>query len=314
MNSRLNISLIIPCHNEEDNVNLLYSECIQYQADYSFEFVFVNDGSTDSTVDRIVKLQAKHSNIILIDLSRNFGKEAAVSAGLEYCNGDAAIIVDADLQYPINMLPDFIAKWETGAKHVIGLRNKKQTNNIIEKLGSKLFGKLMNFIGERGYDSRALDYRLLDRVVINEFKKLKEHNRIVRGLLDWLSFDPVYIEYTEKPRLNGTASYDFRKRFYLALNAFVYHSVAPLLMIFFVGIIVTTISFIIGIALMANYLIFAGTLLPVSGTFALGIFNTFMIGIVLIAVGLLAIYVGTIRTEVMNRPVYVVKDIKRSDK
>lgn len=313
--SQKTISFIVPCYNESKNILPLYQELAKtIPKNYNFEVIYVNDGSTDNTASTIENIAKKYVNIILIDLSRNFGKEAAVSAGLSFAIGDAAMIIDADLQYPIDKIPDFINLWERGALHVIGLRKEKQTKSFIEKFGSQWFGKIMNLIGERNFNPRALDFRLIDRKILTEFNRLKENNRMVRSLLDWLNFDPVYIEYEEKPRLYGIAGYSFRKRFNLALNSFVYHSVAPLKLIFFCGLVITISSFTVGVFLAINYLLLNNSVIFVSGTFALSVFNTFLIGIVISCIGLLAFYIASIRTEVIGRPVYVIKKILNANK
>jgi polyisoprenyl-phosphate glycosyltransferase len=301
------ISLIIPCFNEEMNISPFYKEIQQIIQDlnYNFELVFVNDGSKDNTAKEVLKL--KNTSIVtikLIDFSRNFGKEAAVSAGFAECSGDAAMIIDADLQYPVEKIPEFIACWEHGSKHVIGLRKNKQTTNLVEKIGSKGFGIIMKAIGV-DYNSRALDFRLVDRSVITEFNRLKESSRTVRVLLDWIGYNPTFIEYDEKLRERGVAGYSFKKRVSLAINSFLYNSLVPLKMIFLVGGIITLFSFVLGMFIFVSYIF--GNKLTITTTFALGVFNLFLNGIVITCLGLIAMYIGAIRTEVIGRPLYIIK-------
>lgn len=305
------ISLVVPCYNESGNIDEFVNEVGQMwqksglKDDY--EIVFIDDGSKDNTVLKIYRQNKKNKRVKLVKLSRNFGKESAVSAGLKYIKGDAGIIVDADLQYPIEKIPEFIEKWKAGAKHVVGLRDEKKTDNTLEKLGSKIFNKLINLVGEQKFDSKALDFRLIDRQVIDEFNHFKERQRMVRGLLDWLGYDPVYIKYSEKERLRGVSGFDFKKRLNLALNTLLNYSVKPLQFVGVLGFVVTFLSLILMI-FVASDLLMDRKLFYFSGSFMLATFNTFMNGIVLMCLGLVAYYIGGIKNEVLNRPVFVVDE------
>lgn len=310
------ISLIIPCHNEQENIQYAYKEITKFWQrevlNYDYELIFVDDGSYDHTLLEIEELIKKDKRVKLLEFSKNFGKEIAVTAGINNCKGDSCLVIDVDLQYPIESIPSFIEKWEEGYEVVIGVRDKKQTNNIIEKVGSFLFYKVMEVISETRVIPGALDYRLIDRKVINYFNKFTERSRITRNLVDWMGFRQVFIFYTEKPREKGTASYSFIKRLALAFNGFVSHSLVPLKLAGYLGIFITVTSGFTGLfALIGQFILaYRGITPTFSGPFLLGLLNSFLIGVVLICLGLIALYIANIHTEVTNRPIYILRSKK----
>jgi polyisoprenyl-phosphate glycosyltransferase len=306
------ISLIVPCFNEQESIEMAVHEIATFWKkiahEYDYEIVCVDDGSRDKTSHLIEKISAKNQHVKLIQFSRNFGKEIATTAGIAYCSGDACIMFDADLQYPIDKIPDFLEKWKQGADVVVGIRDKKKTSNIIEKLGSFVFYKLVNMIAEIQIRSGALDFRLMDRSVINEFNKFTERGRMTRALIDWLGFKRDYVFYTENPRVAGVASYDFSKRLSLAFNTFISTSLLPLKLAGYLGVFITLISGPIGLFLATNTFLFNDIFgLSTTGSTQVGILSVFLTGINLMSLGLIALYIANIHTEVANRPLYVVK-------
>jgi polyisoprenyl-phosphate glycosyltransferase len=306
------ISIIVPCFNEQESIELAVQEITKFwkkiDQEYDFEIVCVDDGSRDQTSQIIEKLALKNPNIKLVQFSRNFGKEIATTAGIAYCSGDACIMFDADLQYPIVKIPDFLEKWKQGADVVVGIRDKKQTSNIIEKLGSFAFYKMVNMIAEIQIRSGALDFRLIDRSVINEFNKFTERGRMTRALIDWLGYKRDYVFYTENPRVAGVASYDFSKRLTLAFNTFISTSLLPLKLAGYLGVIITIISGFVGFFTTINKFVFNDPLgLGITGSTQVGILSVFLTGINLMSLGLIALYIANIHTEVANRPLFVVK-------
>ncbi|MBC7472170.1 MAG: glycosyltransferase family 2 protein [candidate division SR1 bacterium] len=307
------ISLIIPCFNEEQNVAQAHSHITTFwktlKYDFDYELVFVDDGSRDSTVLEIEKLAKKDSQVKLVQFSRNFGKEIATTAGIQNCNGDACIMYDADLQYPIEKLPDFLDKWENGADVVVGIRDKKKTNNFVEKFGSMMFYKCANLIAEVEIKAGALDFRLMDRVVIEEFSKFTERGRMTRALIDWLGFKRDYIYYTENERFAGEASYSFDKRVKLAFSTFLSTSLFPLKFAGYLGIWISIITGPLGIIFAINkYMLGDMMNWNTTGATQVGILTAFLIGINLMCMGLISLYIANIHTEVANRPLYVVKN------
>jgi polyisoprenyl-phosphate glycosyltransferase len=307
------ISLIIPCYNEEQNIDFAYSEITAFwhlhmQA-CNLELVFVDDGSKDATAEKINVLASKDPRVSFIQFSRNFGKEIATTAGIQHCTGDACIMFDADLQYPLEALPEFFAKWQAGYDVVVGSREKKQTNNIIEIIGSYLFYKIVNAIADIEVRAGALDYRLMDRKVIDEFCRLTERSRMTRALIDWLGFHRTYIGYSEKPRNAGEASYSFIKRVKLALNTFVGTSFFPLRLAGYAGVGVATLSGVAGVVVAINRFVLDDPLgWATSGSTSIGILVVFLTGINMMCMGLISLYIENIHVEVVNRPLYVVKN------
>jgi len=309
------ISIVIPAYNEEKNISLMYNELQKVfktlQGKYVFDVLFVNDGSTDKTLLEIEKLASLGSQVKYIDFSRNFGKEVATTAALNNCQGDACIMLDADLQHPVELIPEFINRWEQGFEVVVGIRNKNKSIGFIKKIGSKIFYKIINKIAEVKIVPNATDFRLLDRIVINEFNRFTETNRMSRALIDWLGFKRDYIYFDANERVNGNASYSFWKLFKLALNSFISLSLLPLKLAGNLGFAITLVSGIAGLyILLGKYFFhwhFASTF---SDSENLAILILFLVGIMLISIGLMALYVANIHSEVINRPMYVIRKKK----
>jgi polyisoprenyl-phosphate glycosyltransferase len=304
------ISIIVPVFNEEQNVPLFYVELKKtwerLHDNYDFELIFINDGSSDRTHEAVSLLAASDTRIKFIEFARNFGKEMATSAGLHVANGDAAIMIDADLQHPIELIPDFIKKWEMGGEVVIGVRSKTLEKSVIKKTGSKLFYHALSFMGDIQIVPNATDYRLLDRQVVNEFKRFTEHNRITRGLIDWLGFKRDYIMFVADERRFGKPGYNKIKLLKLAMSTFVAHSLLPLKLAGYLGAIITLFSGPLGLFIFVTKF-FMGDPFLFSGPAILAVINLFLIGIVLSSLGLIALYIGSIYGEVVNRPMYVVR-------
>jgi len=234
------ISLIIPVHNEAKNLAALYQalSSVLEKSAYNFEIIFVNDGSRDESVAEIVKLQTSDNRIKLLDFSRNFGKEIALTAGLNNCTGAAAIMLDADLQHPVELIPEFLAKWEAGAQVVVGVRDKNAKEGIVKRWGSKIFYGIINKISDTKITPNSTDFRLIDRVVIDEFNRFVEHGRMTRALIDWLGFERDYVSFQAAPRFAGEASYSVCKLIRLALNSFISLSLFPLKLAGYLGVFI----------------------------------------------------------------------------
>ncbi len=309
------ISIIVPAYNEAENIRPLCEKLETVLSSlgnaYTFEILFVNDGSKDSTIDEIKKLAEKNPRIRYIDFSRNFGKEIATTAGLNLCSGDACIMVDADLQHPAELIPEFVRKWEEGHEVVVGVRKSSKSDSWIKKAGSKLFYAILNGIIETKVVPNSTDFRLLDRVVINEFNRFTEENRMTRGLIDWLGFKRTYIYFEANDRLHGTASYSFWKLVRLAFNSFISLSLIPLKLAGYLGIFITTISGISGFyILLGKYIFRAHFASTFSDAENLAIFIVFLVGIILMSIGLISLYIANIHREVLNRPLYVIREKK----
>jgi dolichol-phosphate mannosyltransferase len=301
------ISLIIPVYNEEKNIPLLYESIKKVMENIAVgrELIFVNDGSVDGSLEELKKIKVADQWVKIIDFSRNFGKEIATTAGIDHCIGDACIMLDADLQHPVELIPEFIKKWENGAEVVVGVRKKNRGEGLVKRLGSYLFYKIINRISDMEIVSQATDFRLLDRAVIDEFKKLTERNRMTRALIDWLGFRREYICFAANPRMHGKASYSFWKLMRLAFNSIISFSLFPLRIAGYLGVTITLLSGILGIFIfITKYL---SGILYFSGPVILAVVILFLIGIVLICLGLIALYIANIHSEVGNRPLYIIR-------
>lgn len=305
------ISIVVPVHNEEelladflDNHLLPAVKNIQ---NYKTEIIFVNDGSSDGTLRILQSYAEEDRSIRVISFSRNFGKEPALSAGLAYAKGDAVITIDSDGQQPPHLIPEFIAKWESGAEIVTGIRDHFTKHGLIQRLGSRLFYKLLRRMGNRYTVPGSTDFRLLDRVVVDEFNQLPEHNRITRGLIDWLGFRQEHIKYTYGARLGGQPSYNLKKLFRLAIDSFISMSTTPLVIFGYLGVFICIGSFVLGMFCIINQYILGDPLhLYWNGAVQMAIFVTFLVGLVLISQAITALYISHIHAETQSRPLYIV--------
>ena len=308
------ISIIIPVFNEEKNIAQIYrAVSTEWQKalfhKYDFEIVFVDDGSVDKSLEEIKQLAKKYSNVHFIEFSRNFGKEMATTAGVNYCEGEACIMIDADLQHPVEMLGKFVKEWEEGYEVVIGVRNESKSDSIMKKIGGTLFYKLMSIISDVPIIPRATDYRLMDRKVIDAFNALPERNRMTRGLIDWLGFKRTVINFNANERQRGDASYSTIKLFRLAFTSIISMSMLPLRITGYLGIFIVLVASVLGTVMFLDRYIFAWGLY-FTGTAFLADIILFLVGVVLIALGLLAFYIADIYHESQGRPMYIIRNKK----
>lgn len=311
------LSIIIPVYNEQANIEPIYRQvkAQMNKSHYDYEFIFINDGSIDESISVLKNLQEKDKRIKILDFSRNFGKEIALSAGIHYCRGSAAIMIDADLQHPIELIPEFINRWRSGAEVVIGIRKINQSEGMIKKIGSYLFYRIIGKISSIKLLPNTTDFRLIDKKVINEFKKFTERQRMTRALIDWLGFKRDFVYFTARKRASGKPSYNLRKLIRLALNSFISLSLLPLKVAGYLGIIIISISSLLGIAIfIEKYLLNDILVLKISGTAILGVIIMFLSGITLLSLGLMALYIAHIHEEVTNRPLYIIREKKGFEK
>jgi dolichol-phosphate mannosyltransferase len=306
------ISIIIPLLNEEDNICALYDSLVavfKKLKDYDYELIYVDDGSTDSSIAKIQSLEKKDSKVRLIRLARNFGKEIATTAGLHHSRGEAAIMIDSDLQHPPEVIPAFLEKWRQGYEVVTGKRKAaKEHASYLKRITSVWFYKFINKISNVPITPNATDFRLLDRSVINEFNKFTERNRLTRGLIDWLGFCQAYVEFMPAKRLYGQASYTYAALVKLAVNTIISLSFFPLRIAGYLGAIIVLVSGPLGIlVLIERYFLDDRFGLHFSGTAILAVILLFLVGIVLVCLGFIALYIADIHGEVSNRPLYVEK-------
>lgn len=309
------ISIVVPAYNEGKNILHFYEEISKVLSSlpyYHFTLLFVNDGSQDDTLTQIKSLLTTSHNVSInfLDFSRNFGKEAATSAGLvNSLQADAVMMIDADLQHPVELIPDFISKWEAGYEVVVGVRTENKKIGLVKRLGSSVYYKIMNAISETNITPKATDYRLLDRKVVEEFAKLTEHSRITRGLIDWMGYRRDYVYFKANERFAGEASYSKIKLLKLALSSFVAHSLLPLKFAGYLGLTITLLSGTLGLFMIIEKYILNDPLgLGISPITQLATLIVFLIGIIICCLGLVALYIGLISTETQNRPLYIIRE------
>ncbi|MFH1037060.1 MAG: glycosyltransferase family 2 protein [PVC group bacterium] len=306
------ISIIIPVHNESGNIPIIYESLVRISDrlsdKYNCEIIFIDDGSTDDSARVIEKISGADSRVKYIELTRNFGKEVALTAGIKNCRGDACLMLDADLQHPVELIPEFIEKWEKGAETVVGIRKKYRKEELIKRMGSALFYKIINRIAAIPITPDTTDFRLLDKAVIDAFNNLTERNRMSRALIDWLGFSREYIYFEARERRHGQASYTFLKLLRLAMNSFVALSIFPLKIAGYLGLVITAFSGLLGLFIIIEDFVLNDPLrLNFSGPVMLAVFVTFLVGVVLTCLGLIALYIAGIHAEVVNRPLYVIR-------
>ena len=312
----MKISYVVPVYNEEKGFKKFFEELLMPEIKKTkkdYEIILVNDGSKDKSLEIIQGLAEADKNVKVVSLSRNFGKEVSLTAGIREATGDAVITMDADGQQPPALIHEFIKKWQKeDADIVVGVRGKYEKHGFIAKLGSKLFYKMLGMMGVKDTVPGSTDFRLLDRAFVEEYNKLTEHDRIARGLMDWMGFKKVYIDYIYGNRLAGKPSYNFKKLFRLAVDSFVSLSTTPLVAFMWLGLIITIISGAIGLFDLIEEEILGDPLaLGWTNTIRICIFITFLVGLVLVSQGITSLYISHIYSEAQNRPLYII-DKKRS--
>lgn len=310
-NSSPLISIVIPVYNEEANLLWHHKKITKHLESLRlrYEIIYINDGSSDESLLILKQICKDDSHSQYIGFSRNFGKEPATSAGLHTAKGQAVVMIDADGQHPIEIIGDFIEKWHSGNKVVVGVRTSNTNEGLIKRYGSKLFNKIINSITGRKTPPGSTDYRLLDRRVVDEFRKLHEHNRITRGLIDWLGFQREYVFFAAPERHAGTASYSIRKLVQLAVHALVSQTTKPLQITGYLGAFVMLVSVIVGLFIVIESIILGDPLhLGITGTGLLVLFISFLVGVVLTCQWLLALYIENIHNETQGRPLYIISE------
>jgi len=299
------LSIIIPCYNEAENITVLYQELKKYVNSYKHEIIFVNDGSSDDSIDIIKTLQQSDSSVNYISFTRNFGHQNALKAGYDFVNGDCIVSLDADMQHPPELIPDMVKLWEAGYKIVGTKRREIKTTGFFKRLTSRLFYKLINYFSEVKIESGTADFRLLDKQVVQELKKLNENFLFYRGLIPWIGFKQVYIEYLPQERYAGKTKYSMSKMIHFASSGITSFSVKPLKLSILLGFIIALVSFIyilyaIYISLLTNKAIPGWTSTIVS--------VLFIGSIQLIMIGILGNYLGKLFIENKNRPNYIIDE------
>lgn len=302
------VTLVAPFYNEGGNVDEFFRRVAAVAASlphYDFDVVAVNDGSRDNTWNELVEARAKYGSVHLIDLSRNFGKEAALTAGLDRANGDAVVPIDSDLQHPPELLAEMLSQWEQGAEVVLAQRTDRITDGKLQKLSATSFYRFHNMISKVHVPMDVGDFRLMDRRVVDALRQLPENHRFMKGLFAWVGFRTVTIPYVHGHRGAGVSSFNFWKLWNLALEGITSFSTAPLQIWTYVGLSVSVLALIYTALIIIKTIIFG---IDVPGYASLMAGGMFLGGIQLIGIGVLGEYVGRVYHEVKRRPVYLVRE------
>lgn len=306
------ITILIPAYNESASLPKLHSalsELADKLDKYRWEFLIVNDGSSDNTAETLEKLRATDSRISYINLSRNFGKEAAMLAGMDHAQGDAVVIMDADLQHPVSAIPRMIAEWEKGYDDVYGKRLSRGKEPWLRKKFSMLYYSLLQRNTKINILPNVGDFRLLDRKCLEAMKSLRETQRYTKGLFCWIGFKKCPVEYETNDRVNGVSSFRFSNLLGLAMEGITGFTTSPLRIASVIGFIVSAIAFIYLIIVIAKTLFFGE---PVQGYPTLLCVILILGGCQLLTIGIIGEYIGRIFNETKHRMPYIVMGYKSS--
>ena len=300
------ISIICPCYNEADVIDEFVRRLSSVLSKNisAYELVCVNDGSTDSTLPKLLALQKEPLALRIIDLSRRFGKEAALAAGLDHASGEAVIIIDADLQDPPELIPQLVASWQDGNKVVVARRVDRSSDTLMKRQSARAFYRLHNLISDTAIPLDVGDFRLMDREVVDVLCKLPERQRFMKGLFSWVGFDYAVVDYVREKRASGQTKFNWWRLWNLGLEGITSFSTAPLRIWTYVGLAISTAAFLYGGYIFARTIVFG---VDVPGYASLLIAILFIGGVQLISLGVIGEYIGRIYMESKGRPIYVVR-------
>lgn len=299
------ISIVCPIYNEAESINKFVEEILKLTVIHQspYEIIFINDGSTDESINTLLKIKKSSNNIRIISFSRNFGKEAALTAGLKVSKGDAVIPIDVDLQDPPEVIEQLINKWKEGFQIVLAKRVDRSKDSFLKRTTASLFYKVHNKLADHQIPANVGDFRLMDRCVVNEINKLPERQRFMKGLFSWVGFKTATICYSRPERRQGKSSFSFWQLWNFAIEGITSFSTVPLKIWTYIGVIVAALSFIYGTLIIFITLFFG---VDVPGYSSLIVIILFLGGIQLIGIGVLGEYIGRIYLETKARPLYII--------
>jgi polyisoprenyl-phosphate glycosyltransferase len=298
------LSVVAPVYNEEELVERFVRRACAAVADYTFELLLVNDGSSDATPELLDRMAAEDPRIRVVHLSRNFGHQAALTAGLEHAVGDVVAMIDADLQDPPELIPTMVARWEAGADVVYAVRKQREGETAFKLATASWFYKLFDKLAQVDLEPNSGDFRLLDRRALDALLTMTERSRFLRGMTVWVGFTQTAVPYERDARHAGETKYTLRKMLRFSLDAIASFSHLPLQLATYVGLLSAGLAFVAIPIVIALH--FAGSYLPGFGSLTIAIL--LLGGIQLIALGVIGEYVGRIYDEVKHRPLYIVRD------
>jgi len=302
------LSIIVPCYNEQAVIETTHARLVAVMAatGLAYEIIYVDDGSSDATIERLRAICVQTPNARLIKLSRNFGHQIAVTAGLEYADGDAVVLIDADLQDPPEVIPQMVAKWREGYEVVYGVRSSREGESAFKLWTARTFYRLINALSEVPLPLDSGDFRLIDRKVVLALRRMRERYRLLRAMTSWVGFRQAALPYERHKRFAGYSKYPLRKMIALALDGILSFSVVPLRIVTLVGLSMSLLS-AAGIAYALIGRLFGDNWVP--GWTLLFISSLFFGGIQFIFLGIIGEYVGRIYGEVKQRPLFLVSEV-----
>lgn len=303
------ISLIVPCYNEASNIETFYNSFVNtfhsIENQYIYEIIFIDDGSEDETLDKMISLAKNDHNIKIIELSRNFGKEAALTAGLDMSSGDAIIPIDADLQDPVELILEMISVWNSGAEIVLAKRINRSEDSWLKRVTASFFYKIHNSISDIKIPNNVGDFRLMDRSVVNAIKSLPEQQRFMKGLFSWVGFKTASIEYSRLARNAGSTKFSGWKLWNFAIEGITSFSSLPLRIWTYIGFLGAISSLLYAFIIIFKTIIFG---IDVPGYASLIVLLLFFGSLQLIGIGVLGEYISRIYMESKKRPIYIIRN------
>lgn len=303
------ITIIVPCYNEAESVELFYPEVrrhVEKIPDCRFSYLFVNDGSRDGTLEKLREISARHEEVVYLSLTRNFGKEAAMMAGIDYADGDAVIIMDADLQHPAALIPEMVKFWREGYDDVCGKRINRAGETFLKRTLANLFYALVKkFSTSYEIQKDVGDFRLLDKRCIEALRLMRENQRFTKGLFTWIGYRKKEIPFEVQPRAAGTTSWNYAGLFSLAVRGITSFTTAPLHLMTFIGLTVSFGAILYMISILVKALLYGD---PVAGYPTIMTVMLFLGGMQLLALGIIGEYLSQIFHETKRRPIYLIDE------
>ncbi|MGF7068751.1 dolichol-phosphate mannosyltransferase [Priestia megaterium] len=307
MSSIVKYSIVVPVYNEEEVIHETYRRLteVMRSTKEAYELLFVNDGSKDRTAEIIKEYSEQDPAVVLLDFARNFGHQIAITAGMDYARGEAVVVIDADLQDPPELILEMIEKWKQGFDVVYAKRTKRKGETYFKKQTAAMFYRFLRAMTDIDIPLDTGDFRLLDRKVCNQMSSIQEKNRFVRGLVSWVGFKQIAVEYERDERLAGESKYPLKKMLKLSMDGITSFSYKPLKLASYAGVTLSGIGFIYLLVVMYLKLFTDST---ITGWSSLIVIQLFFSGIILIILGMIGEYIGRIYDETKNRPLYIVRE------
>ena len=301
------MSIVVPAFNEEEVLPEFHKRIIQVITSLAIkaEIVYVNDGSTDRTIEIMRTLRKTDPRITILDLSRNYGKEIALSAGLDHARGDAVVVIDADLQDPPELIPALVKYWQMGYDVVYAKREAREGETVIKKVTAHAFYRFMHYVSKVNIPEDTGDFRLLSRRAVESLKQLREHHRFMKGLFTWIGYPQKAVGYQRDPRYAGKTKWNYWKLWNFAIEGITSFTIAPLRAATYMGLVTAFAAFVYALIIIYKTLAYGD---PVRGYPSLMVVILFLGGVQLVTIGIIGEYIGRIFNETKNRPLYFLNE------